>query len=427
MPNSFKRRHSRWYEVLLFNQFFLFLLGYVVVVLVPNWIRWGEALMRWPMNETQLNTLIANSLAYTASFFILHKFKRFPGTSTLSFIIPTLLMSWLIVFAVLLFLREESYARQVLIYSFLLANLWAFAGFFLGRRFQQPKLAVVPFGRGVELAGNPHAIITMLDKPDLRGRRYDGIVADLHSKALPNEWARFLAKCTLARIPVFHTQQIIESVTGRVRVDHLSENIFGALLPSGFYLAFKRLIDVFTVLLFAPLWVPVMLITGLVIKLDSEGPMFFIQERVGQGNKSFKVYKLRSMTRDSEKDGAQFAQANDMRITKVGRFIRKTRLDEIPQFINVLKGEMSLIGPRPEQRAFVERFDEEIPFYSYRHVVKPGITGWAQVVHGYAADADDTSVKIEHDFYYIKHFSLWLDILIVVKTIKTILTGFGAR
>lgn len=427
MPNSFKRRHSRWYEVLLFNQFFLFLLGYVVVVLVPNWIRWGEALMRWPMNETQLNTLIANSLAYTASFFILHKFKRFPGTSTLSFIIPTLLMSWLIVFAVLLFLREESYARQVLIYSFLLANLWAFAGFLLGRRFQQPKLGVVPFGRGVELAGNPHAIITMLDKPDLRGRRYDGIVADLHSKALPNEWARFLAKCTLARIPVFHTQQIIESVTGRVRVDHLSENIFGALLPSGFYLAFKRLIDVFTVLLFAPLWVPVMLITGLVIKLDSEGPMFFIQERVGQGNKSFKVYKLRSMTRDSEKDGAQFAQANDMRITKVGRFIRKTRLDEIPQFINVLKGEMSLIGPRPEQRAFVERFDEEIPFYSYRHVVKPGITGWAQVVHGYAADADDTSVKIEHDFYYIKHFSLWLDILIVVKTIKTILTGFGAR
>ncbi|NLY41812.1 MAG: hypothetical protein GX055_09355, partial [Desulfovibrionales bacterium] len=172
MPNSFKRRHSRWYEVLLFNQFFLFLLGYVVVVLVPNWIRWGEALMRWPMNETQLNTLIANSLAYTASFFILHKFKRFPGTSTLPFIIPTLLMSWLIVFAIILFLREESYARQVLTYSFLLANLWAFAGFFLGRRFQQPKLAVVPFGRGVELAGNPHAIITMLDKPDLRGRRY---------------------------------------------------------------------------------------------------------------------------------------------------------------------------------------------------------------------------------------------------------------
>src|SRR5690554_7341673 len=133
------------------------------------------------------------------------------------------------------------------------------------------------------------------------------------------------------------------------------------------------------------------------------------------------------MRRDSEKDGARFASTGDARITRVGRYIRKTRLDEIPQFINVLKGDMSLIGPRPEQRAFANTFEKVIPFYTYRHVVKPGITGWAQVVHGYAADADDTRVKIEHDFYYIKHFSLWLDILIVVKTIKTILTGFGAR
>ncbi|NLJ13400.1 MAG: exopolysaccharide biosynthesis polyprenyl glycosylphosphotransferase, partial [Gammaproteobacteria bacterium] len=214
---------------------------------------------------------------------------------------------------------------------------------------------------------------------------------------------------------------------GRVKVDHLSENIFGSLLPSGLYSAFKRFLDVAVVLLAAPFWVPVMFITGIVIKLESAGSMFFIQERVGLGNKDFRVYKLRSMCKDSEKDGAQFAQANDMRITRVGHFIRKTRLDEIPQFINVLKGDMSIIGPRPEQRAFVDQFETEIPFYSYRHVVRPGITGWAQVVHGYAADADDTRVKIEHDFYYIKHFSLWLDILIVVKTIRTVLTGFGAR
>ncbi|AKX54991.1 capsular biosynthesis protein [Thiopseudomonas alkaliphila] len=170
-----------------------------------------------------------------------------------------------------------------------------------------------------------------------------------------------------------------------------------------------------------------MLITGVVIKLESEGPMFFKQERVGQADKTFTVYKLRSMCKDSEKDGAQFAQANDARITRVGHFIRKTRLDEIPQFINVLKGDMSLIGPRPEQRVFVDEFEKTIPFYAYRHVVKPGITGWAQVVHGYAADAEDTQVKIEHDFYYIKNFSIWLDMLIVAKTIKTILTGFGAR
>src|SRR5690606_1917260 len=130
------------------------------------------------------------------------------------------------------------------------------------------------------------------------------------------------------------------------------------------------LIESALVLASLPVWLPVMLITGILIKLESEGPMFFIQERVGQGNRDFKVYKLRSMCRDSEKDGAQFAKANDMRVTKVGKIIRKTRIDELPQFFNVLKGDMSLIGPRPEQRIFVNQFEKEIPFYSYRHVVK---------------------------------------------------------
>lgn len=427
VSKSLKRRHSRWYEVVLFSSLFQFFLGFAFVVLLPNWLRWGELLFDWPLKSVQFNTLLANSVAYSVSFFILHKFKRFPGTRSLPFIIPTILTAWLAVVAVLLFLREDTFARQVLMYSFVLANIWAFAGFFIGRRFSQPKLAVVPFGRALELADTPHAIITLLDQPSLGGRRYDAVVADLHAEDLPDDWERFLAKCTLARIPVFHTQLLLESITGRVKIDHLSENIFGSLLPSSMYSSFKRLVEVILVLLAAPLWLPVMLITGAIIKLESDGPMFFVQARVGQGNKDFKVYKLRSMCKDSEKDGAQFAQANDMRITQVGKFIRKTRLDEIPQFINVLKGDMSIIGPRPEQRAFVDQFEKEIPFYAYRHVVKPGITGWAQVVHGYAADADDTRVKIEHDFYYIKNFSLWLDILIVVKTIRTIFTGFGAR
>ena len=427
VTKSFKRRHSRWYEVILFNSFFQFLLGFAIVVLLPNWLRWGDLLLDWPLTTSQFNTVLANSGAYVFSFLMLYKFKRFPGTRTLLFIIPTMLTAWLLVFAVLIFLRQDNYARQVLAYSFALANIWAFVSFFLGRRFSQPKLALVPFGRALELADTPHAIITILDKTDLEGRRYDAVVADLHSADLPDEWERCLASCTLARIPVFHTQQLSESITGRVKIDHLSENIFGALLPSGMYLFFKRVVDLCMTLLAVPLWLPIMLITGIIIKLESDGPMFFVQERVGQRNKPFKVYKLRSMSVSSEKDGAQFAKANDKRVTRVGKFIRRTRIDEIPQFINVLKGDMSIIGPRPEQHAFVKRFEKEIPFYSYRHVVRPGITGWAQVMHGYAADADDTCVKIEHDFYYIKHFSLWLDILIIVKTIRTILTGFGAR
>ncbi|MNZ52763.1 UDP-N-acetylgalactosamine-undecaprenyl-phosphate N-acetylgalactosaminephosphotransferase [compost metagenome] len=170
-----------------------------------------------------------------------------------------------------------------------------------------------------------------------------------------------------------------------------------------------------------------MLVTAILIKLESPGPVMFLQNRVGKGNQDFRIYKFRSMCQNSEQHGAQFAQDGDMRVTRVGKVIRKLRIDELPQFFNVLKGDMSLIGPRPEQRTFVDQFEREIPFYMYRHIVRPGISGWAQVVHGYAADADDTRIKIEHDFYYIKHFSLWLDVLIVFKTIRTILTGFGAR
>lgn len=427
MSNSFQRRYSRWYEVVLFSSLFQFLAGFIIVVFLPNWLNWGELLFSMKPDSVQGNTFLGNSLAYVVSFYILQKFKRFPGTRALPFIIPTVLTTWLIVFATFLLLREEAYSRPVLLTSLGLAICWSFVGYFVALRVHQPKLALVPYGRALELASTSHAHITVLQNTQLNGRRYDGIVADLHSEDLPDEWERFLARCTLARIPVLHTQQLTESLTGRVQIEHLSENIFGSLLPSVVYSLLKRMFETVLVLVSAPVWLPVMLLTGIVVKLESAGPMFFIQERVGQGNKDFKVYKLRSMCKDSEKDGAQFAQANDMRVTRVGKFIRKTRLDEIPQFINVLKGDMSLIGPRPEQRAFVNQFEYEIPFYSYRHVVKPGITGWAQVVQGYAADADDTRIKIEHDFYYIKNFSLWLDILIVAKTIRTIFTGFGAR
>src|SRR5699024_2838956 len=160
-----------------------------------------------------------------------------------------------------------------------------------------------------------------------------------------------------------------ESITGRVKVHRLSENIFGSLLPSATYIGIKRFCDSALILMTAPLWLPLMLVTGLVVVLESKGPMFFTQERVGKGNKNFNLIKLRSSRSHANERVSQFAQKPDVRITRVGRFIRKTRLDEIPQFLNVLKGDMSLIGPRPEQREFVEKFEKEIPFYSYRHVV----------------------------------------------------------
>lgn len=418
-----QRRHSAWYELVLFNRWFQWSVGLAVIVFFPSWI-FGK--LYWPMGEVSLNTVVANASAFVISAYFLNKLQQFPGVRNFYAVLPTVIFAWLLVFTALVLLREP-YSRSITLLAFGLACVWAMAGYYLSQRFKVSKLAIVPFGRAKSLQNMPNIHTYVLPDADLEGRRFDGIVVDLRANDLPPEWERFLAQCVLAKMPVYHYKQISESLTGRVSIEHLSENIFGELQVSSTYSFIKRLVDLVLVLAAMPVWLPVMFLTGIVVKLDSKGPMFFIQERVGQGGKPYRVYKLRSMTTDSEKDGAQFAQANDARITKFGHFIRKTRLDEFPQFINVLKGDMSLIGPRPEQKIFVEQFEWEIPFYSYRHIVKPGITGWAQVTQGYAADAEDTKIKIEHDFYYIKHFSFWLDVLIFLKTIRTILTGFGAR
>src|SRR5690554_2830864 len=220
-----QRRYSRWYEVLLLNNLFLFVLGYLVVVFLPSYVHWGVKLFQWPVVEIRFNTILANSLAYITSLFILRKLKCYPGTRSLPLIIPTVLMTCFIVLSLFLFLGEGSYSRPVLAYSFILAMGWAFIGLFLARRFRQPKLAIVPSGRALELTGIEQAIIKVLDKPKLEDRRFDGVVADLHANDLPSQWQAFLGECTLARIPVFHSQQIMESLTGRVKVEHLSENI----------------------------------------------------------------------------------------------------------------------------------------------------------------------------------------------------------
>ena len=426
MERKYVRRHSYWYERFIFSRLFQFFVGGLVVVLLPLFIKWPVNVLEMDLNSGGFNTAVTIFLSYLIVFLILRRIRNFPGTQTFSYIFPSVAFVWLLFMAGLLFFKLE-YSRHVVIASYIISNLWFLAVALLRRKYRKPKLAVVPIGGGLEVLKYDSANSRLLKNPDLNNCRFDAIVADLRATDLPHEWERFLARCVLSGIPVYHYKHVLESLTGRVKIEHLSENIFGSLQPSEFYSFLKRVGDLFLVVVSTPIWVPIIFFTGVFIKLESRGPVFFTQERVGQGNRSFTVFKLRSMCQESEKNGAQFASANDARITRIGHFIRKTRIDELPQFINVLMGNMSLIGPRPEQRVFVEQFEHDVPFYSYRHVVKPGITGWAQVTHGYAADADDTKIKIEHDFYYIKHFSLWLDILIVAKTIRTIFTGFGAR
>lgn len=187
----------------------------------------------------------------------------------------------------------------------------------------------------------------------------------------------------------------------------------------------KRIADIVFSLILLLITLPIALLAAVMIKLESKGPLFYKQMRVGQYNKEFKVIKFRSMTTDAEKDGAKWAVKNDARVTKVGNFIRKTRIDELPQLINVLKGEMALVGPRPEREIFINELEKEIPYYRFRHAVKPGITGLAQVSYPYGASIEDAVWKHKYDLYYIKYHSTLLDLKILLKTVKTVIFGMG--
>ncbi|MDG6285522.1 sugar transferase [Glaesserella parasuis] len=367
--------------------------------------------------------LIISQFIILALFIIL---MRYPGNRSVGFI-PSSVISVYGCLILFLAIFRLNYSSLLLISSFFMSLLSGFILYFITIRFSKKRIAIIPLGNIQNLEKITTVDWIKLEKPDLSEKTYDAIVVDLYSEDLAEEWQKFLAETALMNIKIYNAKNLEESLTGRVRSRYFYENDLGTLQPSGIYQIIKRVIDVIAVLVTLPITVCIMLITAIAIRLESKGNVLFIQKRVGQGRKEFNLYKFRSMCQDSEKDGAKFATTNDMRITKVGKFIRKTRIDELPQFFNVLKGDMSLIGPRPEQKVFVDKFIKEIPFYNYRHIVKPGISGWAQVIQGYTADVNDTKIKLQYDLYYIKNFSIWLDILIVFKTIKTMLTGFGAR
>jgi len=187
----------------------------------------------------------------------------------------------------------------------------------------------------------------------------------------------------------------------------------------------KRILDIIcAVILFMITW-PIALIAAIAIKLESPGSVFYKQKRTGQFNKEFFVYKFRSMRNDAEKNGAQWASKNDARVTRVGKFIRKTRIDELPQIINIFKSEMSIVGPRPEREVFISELEKEIPFYRFRHAVKPGVTGLAQVSYPYGASTEDAIWKHKYDIYYIKHHTFMNDIKILIKTVTVVIFGMG--
>jgi sugar transferase (PEP-CTERM system associated) len=240
-----------------------------------------------------------------------------------------------------------------------------------------------------------------------------------------------LLACRLQGTPVLDLAGFYERTRGQVPTESLKASwlVYGHGFVQGpVRTAVKRSFDVVCSLLLLAIASPVMLLTALLVKLDSPGPIIYRQERVGLGGRSFMCLKFRSMCSDAERDGvARWASKNDARVTRVGAFIRKCRIDELPQLLSVLKGEMSLVGPRPERPSFVAQLREQIPFYDIRHSVKPGVTGWAQVRYSYGASVEDARRKHEYDLYYVKNNSLFLDLLVLVETVSVVLFREGAQ
>ena len=239
-----------------------------------------------------------------------------------------------------------------------------------------------------------------------------------------------LLSCRLKGVPVEDGIAFTDQLAGKLSVEniHPSFLIFSdGFKSSEIFKRMKRVIDILVSLVALTLFFPITLLISLAIRLDSKGPIFYKQERVGEDEKIFRLLKFRSMRVDAETGVPVWASIDDPRITRVGRVIRKLRFDEIPQMINVLKGEMSFVGPRPERPFFVKELENEVPYYSQRHVIKPGVTGWAQIMYRYGASKEDALQKLEYDLYYIKHMSVVLDLMIILETVKIVLLGKGAR
>lgn len=239
-----------------------------------------------------------------------------------------------------------------------------------------------------------------------------------------------LIECRLAGISICDIQQFIEREARKVDVDLLRPGWLA--FADGFVMrvrhkVLKRVFDIAASLLLLLLMWPVMLATAIAIRWETKGPALYFQERVGRDGKVFRLMKFRSMHVAEGDDGANWTRQNDPRVTRVGGFIRKARLDEFPQLFNVLGGSMSFVGPRPERPMFVDELNEKIPFYAQRHRVKPGITGWAQLCYPYGASVEDSKEKLEYDLYYLKNNSLLLDLIILVQTVQVVLIGEGAR
>ena len=322
-------------------------------------------------------------------------------------------------------LRLLLVSREVFITEFLLSSILLVAYNMICHRFYPKRFGILgdvditPFKTYPSLEAIP------IDASIVQKKHLDGVITNLRDSK-NDHTIHLLADLVQQRIQTYDANTLIETLWGRTPLTNITLVEIETFRPSMIYGLVKRAIELALIIVFTPLLSVMALLIGIAIKLDSPGPIFFTQSRTGKNGNTFTMYKFRSMF-DSGDSGIQFAEEKDKRITGVGRVLRRLRLDELPQLWNVVLADMSLIGPRPEQLEFTKRFNMLIPYYGFRHTIRPGVTGWSQVMYGYAASDEQTRAKLEYDIFYIKHMSLWLDFVVLVKTIRTIILGSGSR
>lgn len=401
--------------------------GLLIAVFLPYFVRlWlggegAESASLW-------NSLLGAGTALLMGYYGFRRSSQFPGVMQTAAIVSCFTIAYVAVLLVFFFARLD-YSRAHFGASYLLCVAWYYCIYALLQRQKGLQIGVVPFGEVDQLRAIPGVSWIKIPNSNSDVRGLDAVVADLRAD-IPDEWESYLADRAIEGVLVLHVKQLTESLTGCVQIDHLSENNFGSLIPGIVYAKLKRVGDLVGIALALPVLAPLLLIAAVLIRVDSPGPVLFRQKRMGYRGHTFTVFKLRTMMRDAPPEddrAAAMTRSNDDRVTRVGKFLRRYRIDELPQVINILRGEMSWIGPRPEAVPLSLWYEKELPFYRYRHIVRPGITGWAQVNQGHVAEVDDVLWKLRYDFYYVKNYSFWLDLLIVARTIKTVLSGFGAR
>lgn len=454
----------RSYRVVLL---LLDVLGLFAAFHLAYWLRFGNPAAQF---------FITNSYVYLIStillFYFMELYDPFSPYSEMPLYLRSLggvvaagALSSLLAYALNDYSAKVHFGRGVMAISFVLFLPWAFlCRWFVMRRLDPDRLNVQllllaspemaqAFQKELERRRSPWSVTYLLDRSAEKAAR--ALQAKQRTRAVSDgilQLDRFLSESFSAvvvatdRLASDQISKLLDARMNGLRLYDLSafyERYFFKLpifyvrdswflLNRGFLILENRIgrriklwMDKVLALLFLIPALPVLLVVAALIMIESGRPVFFTQERTGEGGRSFTVFKLRTMVKDAEKHGAQWAQANDMRITRLGKFLRATRLDELPQLLNILRGDMSFIGPRPERPVFNEMLEKEIPFYNLRHVVRPGLTGWAQVMYPYGASVEDSAQKLEYDLYYIKNFSFLLDFLILARTVKVVLFRRG--